>query len=202
MVPREPEDISEDEIASSSDAGDEDSASPVSSPRDELNGASHDLEHVEEEYHTEESDEGVAEEENDDIDAAVSSAPLLPKELLKPLPSPAYSAHNAVGITRDQMTRPQKRAQRNRSRQAKKRVWERLRTETQGTGVVEAGKAAQIKRGVLPAKNRVKSGRVEKSGKTKVSGRQQLLERRKRQVDLKGSELLRPPKKSKSTTKR
>ena len=203
MVPREPEEDSGREDAASMDS-EEDSESNTSDPAKESNQGQEHSEGTEEEYHTEESDDEVAKEQNDGSgsDTPRPSAPLLPEELLKPLPSPAYSLQDAVTIPWDQMTRPQKRAERNRNRQSKKKVWDRLRRETQGTGVIEAGKAAQIKRGLIRASDRVKAGRVGKKTKTQISGRQQLLEQRKRLIDQNGSALMRPSKRARTGSKR
>jgi hypothetical protein len=145
-------------------------------------------EEQEQEYHTSTDSQASSDndEEEDDIEddgQRPPSAPLLPPELLRPLPSPAQSP---VVIPYSQMTRKQKRAQRNHSRQAKKAVWEQLREGSGGTGVLEAGQVAQLKRGVgvseSDGQRKVRSGRVEKKKKLKpkFSGRQQLVEERKR----------------------
>lgn len=194
MVPRRPEETSDRENDASSDSAEDDSQS-VSSTSGPMNEGVDDQANMEPEYHTEESDNDPEEEETgSEHEAPNTTAPLLPKELLKPLPSPAYSLQHPVIIPREQMTRRQKVIQRNRDRKAKKRVWDRLRQDTQGTGVLEAGKFAQIKRGIAPKKEKVKSGRVTKQRNVKpqVSGRQQLLEQRKRAVEQSMSELLRP----------
>ena len=133
------------------------------------------------------------------MEILAASAPLLPLELLKPLPSPAYSLHQSISIPREQMTREQKVAQRNRSRKAKKSVWDRLRQDSEGTGVLEAGKIAQLKRGIVSRVDKVRNGRIKKKAKVKQqgSGRQQLLEDRKRAVEENKSQLMRPAKKQK-----
>jgi hypothetical protein len=194
MVPRRPGETNDRENDASSDSAEDDSqsVSSTSEPMDEgVDGQAN----LEPEYHTEESDNDPDEEETgSEHEAPNTTAPLLPKELLKPLPSPAYSRQQSVVIPREQMTRQQKVMQRNRDRKAKKRVWDRLRQDTQGTGVFEAGKFAQLKRGIAPRKDRVKSGRVTKKSVVMphVSGRQRLLEQRKRAVEQNKSELLRP----------
>ena len=187
MVPRKPED------ESSSDSRDDESAS-ASSASESLNGAHDHPDELEQEYHTEESDkEDVDEDESDtELELAQNATPLLPEELLKPLPSPAYSLQHPINIPWEQMTRQQRVSQRNRSRKAKKRVWEALRRDSQGTGVVEAGRAAQYKRGLLLQREKVSSGRVAKKRRpaAEASGRQQLLEQRKRAAEQSKSQLL------------
>ncbi|KAK3717007.1 hypothetical protein LTR37_006062 [Vermiconidia calcicola] len=175
MAPRQPEDVSEDDPASNPESG-EDSEATVIEPADLLDQV---LQDGEQEYHTESEGE-------DDVDHGAgtgvpwSSAPLLPAELSKPLPSPVHSLQ-AISIPWEQMTRQQKKAQRNRSRQGKKKAWDRLREEAEGTGVLEAGKAAQMKRGIVASKKeKVRTGRVEKQSKPKTSGRQHMIEQRKR----------------------
>ncbi|KAK3057376.1 hypothetical protein LTR09_001559 [Extremus antarcticus] len=157
-----------------------------------------DEEDIEQEYHT--SDEDASGLEDDDPENVVAyRAPLLPAEVLKPLPSPVLSLQD---IPWERMTRKQKRAQRNQSRQAKKAVWDQLKEDASGTGVLEAGKVAQLKRGVGQPRKRVKSGRVQKSQtKPRVSGRQQLIEQRKR-VAAESEGGMRPAaKKAKTTAK-
>ena len=208
MVPREPEDISKDEDVSDPQSEQGDSESNASQSQHGLEEeAKLPQEMMEEEYHTEESDEDIPRDDQDeyedsDIDIAPPSAPLLPNELLKPLPSPAYSAQNAISIPWNQMTPKQKKLERNRSRKAKKRVWDDLKRDANGTGVLEKGRRAQLKRGVVSVRNKVKSGRVAKKTKTQTSGRQQLLEQRKRQVEQETSALMRPSKKPKTRSKR
>lgn len=222
MAPRQPEDVSEPEVPTASPS---DSASElaISDQAELLNRISNadGVDGVEQEYHTEKSDASQSEDEelDDASDAGLdraqdeevydttSEAPpqdasLLPAELLQPLPSPPNSGLNAITIPRDQLTRKQKVVLRSRSRQSKKRAWNRLKQETNGTGVLEAGRVAQMKRGIVPTSDKVISGRVGKKNRPQASGRQQLLEQRKRQVDLSGSELTRPPKKAKAQSKR
>ena len=149
---------------------------------------------IEEEYHTEDSDVGsdsgqdneAEEAEQDPSENALpSDAPLLPLELLKPLPSPAYSPHD-TNIPWEQMTRKEKRRERQYSRRAKKQVWIDLKEKTNGTAVLEKGRVAQLKRGVKISKDRVRIGRVEKPVRQQKSGRQQLLEQRRKLLGIKG----------------
>ncbi|KAK5164458.1 uncharacterized protein LTR77_009664 [Saxophila tyrrhenica] len=169
-----PKNVKEDKRQSSQDPEEPSSQANV-------NTTAHDME---EEYHTSSSEQ----ENPEDLEFNTSlqpRAPLLPAEVLKPLPSPTRSLQD---IPLERMTRKQKRAERNRSRQAKKAVWDQLRAEAKGSGVLEAGKVAQLKRGAGKSKEKVRSGRVEKAGgkktkaKSKVSGRQEMLEDRKRQI--------------------
>ena len=194
MVPRRQEETSDRDNDASPDSGGEDSQS-LSSTSEPMDEGVDDRVGMEQEYHTEESDEDSDVKESDsEQEIPNTTAPLLPKELLKPLPSPAYSLQQPINIPWEQMTKQQKATQRNSNRKAKKRVWDKLRKDTQGTGVLEAGKLAQLKRGIAPRKDKVKSGRVTKQRNVKpqVSGRQQLLEQRKRAVEQSKSELLRP----------
>lgn len=204
MVPRRPGELSEHGDGPTSGSRDDESES-ASEASDLLDEEVDMQDGVEPEYHTEESQEETDERENDsEHELLDNTAPLLPKELLKPLPSPAFSFQHAVLIPREQMTREQKVAQRNRSRKSKKRVWDRLKRDSEGTGVLEAGKVAQWKRGIIARKDRVASGRVAKKAKVKqqVSGRQQLLEDRKRAVEQSKCQLLRPPKKGRKSGQR
>ncbi|KAK4545208.1 hypothetical protein LTR36_003387 [Oleoguttula mirabilis] len=203
MVPRRPNDTAEhspsitSDEASGTDVGDEQEPeqdfhteeSDISEAEDAPAG-------LEEEYHTEDSDD----EDGDDGEPR-QAAPYLPAHLLKPLPSLAHSAQQAVSIPWAQMTRPQKEAQRSRSRQAKRRVYDRLRQDTKGSGVLQAGRAAQVKRGVASGKDRVKSGRIGKQGAVPVSGRQQMLEHRKRAVEQGSRQQGRNAKKLKTKSK-
>jgi hypothetical protein len=168
MVPLSPKDIPEDE--SSLESASEDPATAA-----QENGHFDDSE---EEFHTS-SGEDNSEDGDRGEHLIEPTAPLLPPEILKPLPSPAQSP---ADIPWEKLSRKEKRAERNRSRQAKKRVWDQLRDDAKGTGVLEAGKAAQANRGVHSLKDRVTAGRIEKksSRRPKTSGRQQLLEHRKR----------------------
>ena len=138
------------------------------------------VEQDEEEFHTASSQQSDKDDDNDsEVFDLAPTTPLLPIEILKPLPSPVQSLEV---VPWDRLTRKQKVARRNQSRQAKKLQWEQLRRSTNGTAVLEAGKAAQLKRGVIPSKTKVRSGRVGKktNAKVRMSGRQQLVEDRKR----------------------
>lgn len=169
---------------------------------------------AEQEYHTEESDADDEEElqENEkpdsvehdepsdsELDLPAAEPPLLPTELLKPLPSPANSMWNHINIPWDRMTRKQKRTERNRTRKAAKRQWDQLRYDAMRTGAIQAGKVAQARRGIVPSVDKVRRGRVEKQRKPEISGRQKVLEDRKRSVQQSRSELMKPSKKAKKT---
>ncbi|WPH03538.1 Hypothetical protein R9X50_00641800 [Acrodontium crateriforme] len=163
-------------------------------------------EEFEEEFHTEESDndsnendlerdvanenevasgeedrESDENEHDESLSKSKSSAPLLPAHLLKSTPKPAteYST-SSESATRE------RRALRPRSKQAKKQLLDQLRFDTKGTGVIEAGKAAQKKRNISPRSNkdRVRAGRIGKKSKAPPrSGRQQLMDQRKAQLN-------------------
>lgn len=217
MAPRQPQDVSDHESASGAEST-SDSASAISEPAHLLNEVSQEAGpgEVEEEFHTDESDasglsdeaeqgsdedEENDEDDEDEDDALPPGAPLLPPELLEPLPSPAYSMANPISTPWEQMTPKQKKAQRSRSRQSKQRVWDRVKGDAKGSGVLEAGRVAQIKRGVVSRRDRVVSGRVGKKARPLVSGRQLLLESRKRAVQEEGRELMRPAKRAKTMRK-
>lgn len=183
--------IPQDELSSRSDTS-ESEASDHGGSANKHNLAEPAALGVQEEFHTdsgssnEDDDDGESEDEpctpEDDEIAPLGMAgdpPLLPPELLKPLLSPAISAQPVTEIPWTQLTRTQKKTRRNHERAAKKKVWDELRRNAKGTGVLEAGKAAQAKR-LLARSDRVRAGRVEKKSKPVVSGRQQLLETRKR----------------------
>ena len=172
----------------------EDVAEQSSSDSEADEGAEN--EDPEAEFHTDEDDEDASEDGEDD-GLAVNAAPLLPPHLLQPLPSPAYSGPHGLAIPRDQLTPKQKKTQRHRSRQAKKRIYDRIRQGVKGSGVLEAGRVAQLKRGVEPRTSRVQSGRVEKRPKLAMSGRQQLLEQRKRLAGSEAGHEVRKVKKAK-----
>lgn len=166
----------------------------------ELNDVQPTEEEFEEEFHTEESDNdsiegdlerdenepvsGEEDSENEDdeenLSASKSSVPLLPEHLLKSTPK-AATRHSAS----PERTTRAGRTLRPRSKQAKKQLWDQLQVDAKGTGVIEAGKAAQKKRNV-PSRNRqdrVRAGRVGKKSKAPPrSGKQQLLDQRKVQV--------------------
>ena len=210
MAPQMPEDFSDNESISSLESED-DSESATSEPSNVLNQVSQadGVEDMEEEFHTEDSDLSNSEEDEQEVEgkelegrAAVPDPPLLSAELLKPLPSPAFSQQHAVAVPWNQMTSKQKKTQRNRSRQAKKKEWDRLRQETKGAGVLEAGRVAQLKRGVVPSGEKVRNGRVTKTARPQASGRQRLLEQRKTIVGRSQSELARPKKMTTTKAKR
>lgn len=171
------------------------SGSEIDAPVDQANGAQ--LEDGEEEFHTEDSDGSEADigaeaesenEDESDLENAVNAPgiPLLPSHLLKSQPKPVVSAPALASIPWDQLTAKQKKARRSNSRKMKKRTYDRLREETKGTGTLEAGKVAQVKRNVIPAVwRKVRSGRVEKkrgAEGVRASGRQAMVEERKRDV--------------------
>jgi len=150
-----------------------------------------------EEYHAEDSED----EDIEDDEQPQKAAPYLPEHLLRPLPSPAQSGQ-AAHIPWEQLTRAQKATRRRKERHSKGRLLERLQRDAKGSGVLEAGKAAQARRGIVgtmtAARNKVKSGRVEKKAKVAVSGRQRILENRKRVVQQGTGQMTRPAKKAKA----
>ena len=192
-IPSESESDSESSESSRSGSGSRDGDSSTM--------AREGAEAAEEEFHTEDESD-VSDEEEDankpgannnneeesdsDSDEDVGGVPLLPESVLKQATDSAQALQNIAGIPWEKLTRKQKKARRHNSRKAKKRDYDRLREQTKGSGVVEAGKVAQVKRGVapLPPRNKVAGGRVQKRGKAGVqaSGRQQMLEERKRSV--------------------
>ncbi|KAK5116452.1 hypothetical protein LTR62_008000 [Meristemomyces frigidus] len=139
---------------------------------------------IEPEYHTDDDEE-------DDVDGGIlleeidAKLPYLPAHLLKPEQKPIPTSEEVKDIPFEQMTRQQKLGSRRSSRQKKKRQYDRLQAGTTGSGVIEAGNAAQAKRGILAKSANKKTGRVSKKGKVikpQVSGRQQMLEARQQQV--------------------
>lgn len=166
----------------------------------QANGAANmSLEDGEEEFHTEDSEsskdgtDAESDQGESDLDAGAIApgVPLLPESLLKHIPQSAPPLKTLANVPWDQLTPKQKKDRRNNSRKTKKREYDRLQGEVKGTGVLEAGQAAQKKRGVAPVKKeKVRSGRVEKKGKTKakakakMSGKQQMIEQRKRTVQM------------------
>ncbi|KAK3651663.1 hypothetical protein LTR56_005471 [Elasticomyces elasticus] len=148
-------------------------------------------EHVglEQEYHTDDSSAAeeasiaqpadVALEDEDDSDdsedGAIDPAPYLPEHLLKAPttldPSVPYTPHKRLEYY-----------QRKRQRREERRELERLRTDAEANGVLAAGRAAQIKRSIALKTDRVRQGRIGKKSKAKVevSGRQAMLDERKR----------------------
>lgn len=124
------------------------------------------------EYHTEPEDE--------DSPPTKSNPPLLPAELLKSKPSEAPAT---VQVPWKKLTRAERKALRDERGIS----MQKLRAEAPKSGVLEAGLAAQIKRGVRPA-DKVAGGRIAKrkskrkaAKKAEMSGKQQLLEQRKTQ---------------------
>lgn len=123
------------------------------------------------------------EDEGDDtLVPDTDEPPRLPMELLK-----AHNDRESVepsGENRlEGATNKQRRRMRKNEIRRKKKQWMRLQRDVKGTGVVKAGKAAQKTRGIMPSKSGVsgvKSGRVHKATKPAISGRQRLLEDRKR----------------------
>lgn len=161
----------------------------------------------EEEFHTEDSEnsEDVEDDGGSDLegDESASGVPLLPESLLKHIPQAAQSAPSLADVPWEKLSSKQKKARRNNSRKMKKRQYDRLRGEVKGTGVLEAGKAAQEKRGIPPAKkDKVRSARVEKKTReaNSVSGRQKMLDNRKRAVERAASGAIGcPPKKPRTS---
>ncbi|GAB7359950.1 hypothetical protein MBLNU230_g7475t1 [Neophaeotheca triangularis] len=120
--------------------------------------------------------------EEDTLVPDADEPPRLPMELLK-----EYDERGSVEPTgRDQLvgtTNKQRRRMRKNEIRRKKKQWLRLQKDVRGTGVIPAGKAAQNKRGIMAAKGGmrgVKSEKIEKATKPAVSGRQRLMEDRKR----------------------
>ena len=127
----------------------------------------------EEEFHTASEDESDAEN--------VRSAPLLPTELLKSKPTTKSAP---VKTSWDKLSQREKKALRDEIGISMKE----LRTQVQGTGVIEAGRAAQVKRGILPA-DKVAGSRIAKKRKRKgrepkieASGKQRLIEQRRQRA--------------------
>lgn len=190
MAPRKPEE------ASDSDSQGERDESELSEVEEVIGAQQQPVVEAQEEYHTEESDGSdsaepshVDEQTNDDDedeDGDVRSIPktdvsLLPAHLLKALASPASTAAAPSFIPHDEMNRKEKIVERRQNRRAKKRKWDKLRAETAGTGVLEAGRAAQLKRGIVPNRAKVLTGRVgKKRALQPKSGRQMLVDSRKR----------------------
>lgn len=149
------------------------------------------------EYHTEDSasedvDDDMIEEDyaeapgNARANTNPGVPPYLPLHLLRTAADAGEAAPDTAAIPWEQMTRKQKRRQRKSRIRAKKGQWEELRQVAKGSGVLEAGKFAQAKRGVVPARDKVTRGMVEKRkmkrkpSEPRLSGRQQMLEQRRR----------------------
>ena len=121
------------------------------------------------------------ESEEDNADPSSTKAgPYLPAHLLK---APLPSSPQVQPTPAKDLSRKQKKGQPRTNRQLKKQQWDQLRADAQANGVLEAGKATQVKRGVLRESDRVRSGRVGKKRKAGVelSGRERMLEERKRE---------------------
>ncbi|EME47161.1 hypothetical protein DOTSEDRAFT_69204 [Dothistroma septosporum NZE10] len=145
----------------------------------------------EEEFHTASEDE---EEPDDESETRVArSAPLLPAALLK---SKSTTNPVPVKISWDQLSRADKKALRDEMGVSMKQ----LRTQVQGTGVLEAGRAAQVKRGILPA-DKVAGSRIARrkrkgrEPKIEASGKQTLIEARKQRALLNARGSVQPVKK-------
>ncbi|TKA66615.1 hypothetical protein B0A55_08155 [Friedmanniomyces simplex] len=155
----------------------------------------HEMTESEREYHTEASDASASEADEPVMASAqpaeaiegedgsesevMEEGPYLPAHLLK---APVPSDLQVIPTPWEELSRKQKQGQRRTNRQLKKRQWDQLRTDAEASGVLQAGKAAQVKRGVVMMSDRVRSGRVGKKSKVRVevSGRQRMLEERKR----------------------
>jgi len=125
-----------------------------------------------------------------------SNAPYLPAHILESTTADSSHAQLVHRIPRKQMTSREKKRQRNSVRRAKKREYDMMRRAAENNGVLEAGSAAQSKRGIIPSRDKVKSGRVMKKQKTpQVSGRQQVLDQRKLLVSATAQKRPRPGRK-------
>nr|POE86548.1 hypothetical protein CFP56_46732 [Quercus suber] len=152
-----------------------------------------------EEFHTEDEDDEEAvdgsesndeDEDNDDeadglehviADQTTTSAPLLPSHLLQPESAIEHAVLEAAILTRKQ-----RRAQSAKDRKAKRQLYAQIRRDARGSGVLEAGAAARIRRGLALGADKVASGRIQKKKSSQPSqviqsGRQQLLNKRKRE---------------------
>ncbi|CAK4031114.1 Hypothetical predicted protein [Lecanosticta acicola] len=170
---------------------------PNTEPIDDLPAESHtdpeDAE-AEEEFHTDpedaEREDQIVEyhtdpEDADEDESSGSNPPLLSAELLKSQPS---EAPTTVKVPWDKLTRRQRKVLRDERGIS----MQELRAEALKNGVLEAGIAAQVKRGVRPA-DKVAGARVSKTRRSKrhekkrrtrkpeMSGKQQILESRKKQ---------------------
>lgn len=176
---------------------------PTEAPEPEiLEVSSSDEDAIEQGYHTQPSDdeetgpteEAPAEYHTDSEDASDASPesendiPLLPAELLNSKPT----APSTLGtrIDWDSMTQKERKALRDDLGVSMRE----LRTEAQRNGVIDAGKMAQLKRGIRPAE-KVAGGRVAKRKKRKggkqerpaMSGKQKLIEQRGRETKKRGA---------------
>lgn len=139
-----------------------------------------------EEFHTDPEDASDEEFHTDPEDASdgepahVNDAALLPPELLKSKPADAPALH---AKSWDQLTQKEKKELRDERGISMRE----LREEALGTGIVEAGKVAQIRRGIRPA-DKVAGGRIAKKRRTKgrtdimpaLSGKQKMLHQRQK----------------------
>ncbi|KAK4504645.1 hypothetical protein PRZ48_002606 [Zasmidium cellare] len=160
-----------EEVSSSEDEQlEQDYHTEASDDEDEAN----ELEDAPEEFHTD------SEDASDASPPPQNDTPLLPTALLKSKPS-APTAR----IDWESMSQKEKKALRDELGVSMKE----LRNEAQKNGVLDAGKMAQLKRGIRPAE-RVAGGRVAKRKKRKtgkqdkpeMSGRQKLIEQRSRET--------------------
>ncbi|EMC92264.1 hypothetical protein BAUCODRAFT_151683 [Baudoinia panamericana UAMH 10762] len=133
-----------------------------------------------EEYHTEEEDDddgdGGDENELAPTMAQKDVAPYLPAHLLTAQPTEPVR-EDALSEPWESMTRPQKRGRQARLRQRRKKQLKRLQDEAGANGVLEAGRLAQGRRGVASKASKSHA----KDARPVLSGRQQMLEQRKRQ---------------------
>ncbi|KAI7358019.1 hypothetical protein KC354_g9824 [Hortaea werneckii] len=154
-----------------------------------------DLDEAEEEFHTEgsEDDEDGGDEaleeyhtegSEDDEDVAQDPKPFLPQHLLSSTSEPAQ--RSLKNIPWEQLTANQRRNQKEKARRARKRAAGDLQEEGGKNGSAlnignVAKKVESRQSDSKTSKSRVKKGRVEKSTRPTVSGRQNILEARKRQ---------------------
>nr|POE72992.1 hypothetical protein CFP56_30931 [Quercus suber] len=133
--------------------------------------------------------------------ATISSAPLLPAHLLQSEQAPQDPALEVALLTRKQ-----KRAQSAKDRKVKRQLFATIRRDARGSGVLEAGAAARMRRGLGLSGDRVASGRVLKKTsqprQVARNGRQQLLDKRKREEDKRDDVPLVVKKRSRTGSKR
>lgn len=204
MVPLQPDETSDEDSASHSEVGQQPNGHAELDLTTLHNGVD------EQEYHTSDSEDRTGDdlsrvddedEVNNEDRAVPPTAPLLPLNILQTRPPPTQAV---ADIPWDRLTRKQKQARRNRSRKMKKAAMELVRSGIEGNGVLEAGRAAQSRRGVLTSAttDRVRGGRIEKrERKEVVSGRQRVLEERKRLVGKDSGRNMRPSTKKMKTAK-
>merc|ERR1711939_244573 len=154
-----------------------------------------DLDEAEEEFHTEgsEDDEDGDDEEleeyhtegsEDDEGVAHEPKPFLPEHLLSSTSEPA--PRSLKNVPWEQLTANQRRNQKEKARRARKRAAVGSQEGGGKTGgALKVGKVAEKvdsrQSDSKTSASRVKKGRVEKSTRPIVSGRQNILEARKRQ---------------------